>query len=83
LLPKGASSGIVEQLHRQITQVMSLPDVEEQLAVAGYTTINGSPEAFAAHLKVELAKWSVIAQEQIIKLGDDGLPARAPMPARQ
>jgi tripartite-type tricarboxylate transporter receptor subunit TctC len=83
LLPKGASSGIVEQLHRQISQVMSLPDVKEQLASTGYTTINGSPEAFAAHLKTELANWSVVAREQNIKLGDDGLPAGGPMPAPQ
>jgi tripartite-type tricarboxylate transporter receptor subunit TctC len=82
LLPKGASSGIVEQLHRQITQVMSLPDVKEQLAVAGYKTISGSPEAFAAHLKTEVANWSAIAQEQNIKLGAAGLPAGVPMPSR-
>jgi tripartite-type tricarboxylate transporter receptor subunit TctC len=83
LLPKGAASGIVEQLHRQITQVMSLPDVKERLAVLGYTPINGSPEAFAAHLKTELANWSAIARELHIKLGDDGVSAGIPMPARQ
>jgi hypothetical protein len=60
---------------------MSLPDVKEQLAVAGYTTINSSPEAFAAHLKTELANWSAIAREQNIKLGDDALPTGIPMPA--
>ena len=83
LLPKGAAGGIIEHLHRQITQVMSLPDVKERLAVLGYTSINGSPEAFAAHLKTELANWSAIAREQHIKLSDDGLPAGIPMPARQ
>jgi tripartite-type tricarboxylate transporter receptor subunit TctC len=83
LLPKGAARDIVEQLHRQITEVMSLPDVKERLAVLGYTTINGSPEAFAEHLKTEIANWSAIAREQHIKLGDDGLPAGIPMPARQ
>jgi tripartite-type tricarboxylate transporter receptor subunit TctC len=82
LLPKGVARGIVEQLHRQITQVMSLPDVKERLAVLGYTSINGSPEAFAAHLKTELANWSAIAREQHIKLSDDGLSAGIPMPAR-
>jgi tripartite-type tricarboxylate transporter receptor subunit TctC len=62
---------------------MSLPDVKEQLAVAGYTTINGTPEAFAAHLETELASWSAIAQEQNIKLGNDGLPAGVPISVRQ
>ena len=68
LLPKGVARGIVEELHRQITQVMSLPDVKERLAVLGYTSINGSPEAFATHLKAELANWSAIAREQNIKI---------------
>jgi tripartite-type tricarboxylate transporter receptor subunit TctC len=82
LLPKGASRDLVEQLHRQITEVMSLPDVKQRLASLGYTTINSSPEAFAAHLKKELANWSAIAREQHIKLSDDGLPAGIPMPTR-
>jgi tripartite-type tricarboxylate transporter receptor subunit TctC len=76
LLPKGTARDIVEQLHRKITQVMSLPDVKERLAALGYTPINGSPEAFAAHLKTELVNWSAIARDQHIKVGDDGLPAR-------
>ena len=57
--------------------------MKEQLAVAGYTTINGSPEAFAAHLKIELTNWSAIAREQNIKLSDDGSAAEILMPARQ
>jgi tripartite-type tricarboxylate transporter receptor subunit TctC len=83
LLPKGAASGLVEQLHRQITQVMTLPDVKERLATLGYTLINGSPEAFTALLKTELATWSAIARELHIKVDDDGLPTGIPMPARQ
>jgi tripartite-type tricarboxylate transporter receptor subunit TctC len=83
LLPKGAASNLVEQLHRQITKIMSLPDVKERLATAGYTEINGSPEAFAAHLRTELAKWSAIARAQDIKLDDDGSPTGIPMSARR
>ena len=47
---------------------MSLPDVKARLAELGYSPINGSPEAFAAHIKAELTTWSAIAREQKIKI---------------
>jgi tripartite-type tricarboxylate transporter receptor subunit TctC len=67
-LPKGASKDIVEQIHRQVTQIISLPDVKGRLAALGYSTINGSSEEFAAHLKAELTSWSAIAREQNIRI---------------
>ena len=47
---------------------MSSADVKDRLAALGYSTIDGSPEAFAAHLKAELTSWSAIAREQNIKI---------------
>jgi tripartite-type tricarboxylate transporter receptor subunit TctC len=68
LLPKGASKDIVEQIHRQVTQIISLPDVKGRLTALGYSTISGSSEEFAAHLKAELTSWSAIAREQNIRI---------------
>jgi tripartite-type tricarboxylate transporter receptor subunit TctC len=68
LLPKGASRHTVDEVHRQVAKIMSLPDVKDRLAALGYSPINGSPEEFAAHLKGELASWSAIAREQNIKI---------------
>lgn len=68
LLPKGASKDIVEEVHRQVARIMSLPDVRDRLAALGYSPMNGSPEEFAAHLKAELASWSAIARDQNIKI---------------
>jgi tripartite-type tricarboxylate transporter receptor subunit TctC len=47
---------------------MSLPDVKGRLGALGYSPINGSPEAFVAHLKAELTGWSAIAREQNIRI---------------
>jgi tripartite-type tricarboxylate transporter receptor subunit TctC len=65
LLPKGTPAGIVEFRHRQISQVMALPEVKERLGTLGYTTINGSQEQFATHLQTELTKWKAIVRESM------------------
>jgi tripartite-type tricarboxylate transporter receptor subunit TctC len=67
LLPKGTPHDIVELRHRQIGQIMALPDVRDRLAGLGYTPINGSPNAFAAHLQTELSKWKTIVRDGKIK----------------
>ncbi|UZE49870.1 Bug family tripartite tricarboxylate transporter substrate binding protein [Rhodopseudomonas sp. P2A-2r] len=67
LLPKGTPDDIVELRHRQIGQIMALPDVRDRLAGLGYTPINGSPNAFAAHLQTELSKWKAIVRDGNIK----------------
>ena len=67
LLPKGTPDDIVELRHRQIGQIMTLPDVRDRLAALGYTPIDGTPSAFAAHLQTELTKWRAIVRDGKIK----------------
>ncbi len=67
LLPKGTPDDVVERRHRQIRQIMALPDVRDRLAALGYTPINGSQNEFAAHLQTELTKWKAIVREGKIK----------------
>jgi tripartite-type tricarboxylate transporter receptor subunit TctC len=67
LVPKGTPDDIVEVRHRQISQIMALPEVRDQLQALGYTVINGSRPEFAAHLQTELAKWKGIVREGKIK----------------
>ncbi len=67
LLPKGTPDDIVELRHRQIGQIMALPEMRDRLLALGYTPINGSRSAFAAHLQTELSKWKAIAHDAKIK----------------
>ena len=67
LLPKATPDDIVELRHRQIGQIMALPDVRARLAALGYTPIDGSQSAFAAHLQTELTKWKTIVRDGRIK----------------
>jgi tripartite-type tricarboxylate transporter receptor subunit TctC len=68
MLPKGTPDDIVELRHRQISEIVTLPEVRGRLTALGYTLVNGSRTQFAAHLQSELAKWKAIVREGKIKI---------------
>jgi tripartite-type tricarboxylate transporter receptor subunit TctC len=68
MLPKGTPDDIIELRHRQISEIVALPEVRGRLAALGYTLVNGSRTQFAAHLHSELAKWKAIVREGKIKI---------------
>jgi tripartite-type tricarboxylate transporter receptor subunit TctC len=42
--------------------VLQLPDVRERIEADGADPVGGSPEAFAAHIRSEHAKWSKVVK---------------------
>ncbi len=68
LVPKGTAKDVVDRLNRQVTRVMSSPELRERLDGLGYTPISGSAEAFAARLKGELVKWREVVRIANIKI---------------
>ena len=49
---------IIARLHRELTKVMSAPDIAERLAVDASRPMIEAPAEFAAFLKDEIAKWA-------------------------
>ena len=68
LLPAGAPRPVVDLLHREIVKALALPDVKERLAKLGFDPIGNSPDAFAAWIKTEVAKWAKVIREANIQL---------------
>ena len=68
MLPRGTPDDIVALRHRQISEIVALPEVRDRLGALGYTLVNGSRTEFAAHLQSELAKWKAIVREGKIKI---------------
>ncbi len=68
LVPKGTDRDVVDQLNRQVTQIMSSPELRERLDGLGYKPINGSAEAFAARMKGELVKWREVVRIANIRI---------------
>jgi len=68
MVPRGTPDDVVERRHRQISEILALPDVRNRLAALGYTLVKGSRVQFATHLQSELAKWRAIVREGKIKI---------------
>jgi tripartite-type tricarboxylate transporter receptor subunit TctC len=61
--PAGTSAAIRARLHREVVEVVHLPDVVAQLAKDGSEPVGSTPEALAKHVAGELAKWARVARD--------------------
>lgn len=69
LAPAGTPRPIVDTLQREIARMIVLPDVKQRLAAIGFTPVADTPDAFAAELRSEVARWAkVIADAKIPKI---------------
>lgn len=63
LLPKGASSQIVNRLHTEMITAMNTPDVRAKLATHGFDVAGTTPEQFGAFRKAEEARWGRVIKQ--------------------
>jgi tripartite-type tricarboxylate transporter receptor subunit TctC len=68
LAPARTPKPIVDRLHREIVKALHSPEVERRLLTEGSEIGGGPPEAFAAHIRDEIAKWTRVVKEAGIKL---------------
>lgn len=59
---------VVAKLNREVVRILGLPDVKERLLGLGAEPNPMSPEAFDAHVKAEIAKFSKIVRDANIKV---------------
>lgn len=71
LVPAGTPRAIIDLLQREIVTVMSLPEVKERMGALGFETVAGTPEEFAARIKVEIPKWAKVIRDANIKAKPD------------
>jgi len=60
----GTPPRAVENLHAAMGQVMAMPAYQQKLAAIGIEPIGIGPQAFAAHITKDLAKWKAIVTEK-------------------
>jgi tripartite-type tricarboxylate transporter receptor subunit TctC len=64
--PVATPPPVIARLHRELTRILALPDLNDLLAADGARTYIESPQAFAAFIKYEIEKWiKVIAQARL------------------
>jgi tripartite-type tricarboxylate transporter receptor subunit TctC len=61
LAPAGVSRDVIERLAHATNEAAKSPDVVAALRPLGYDMEAGSPEEFAAFIRVDLEKWSRVA----------------------
>jgi predicted TIM-barrel fold metal-dependent hydrolase len=65
--PAGTPAPIVERLATELARIVRLPAMREQLLADGAVPVGSTPQAFGAHIKAELARWSKLVRDAKIK----------------
>jgi tripartite-type tricarboxylate transporter receptor subunit TctC len=65
--PRGTSAAIVARLNRALDTALADPGVGEKLAADGEIVLPGTPEAYAADIVNEEAKWSAIIKKAALR----------------
>ena len=67
LAPARTPRPIIDRLHREIVKALHSPEVERRLLAEGSEIGGGSPDAFAAYIRNEIAKWTRVVKEAGIR----------------
>lgn len=67
LAPANTPAPIVEKLHKELVDIVQLPDVREKMLLQGLEPTTNTPEEFAALLKSEISRWGKIVQAAKMK----------------
>jgi tripartite-type tricarboxylate transporter receptor subunit TctC len=65
--PAGTPKEAIAYVHRELVEIMKLPEVKERLGVLGFEPVAGTPEEFAQHAKLEFDKWAKVIKDSGIK----------------
>jgi tripartite-type tricarboxylate transporter receptor subunit TctC/uncharacterized protein YceH (UPF0502 family) len=67
LAPAGTPRPVIERLNREVGKVLDAPEVKERLQAQGAEPMRGAPEAFAAFMREEMAKWAPVVKQAGVK----------------
>jgi tripartite-type tricarboxylate transporter receptor subunit TctC len=68
LAPAGTPRDIVQRLYAEISRALKEQDARERLASLGAELVDRNPEAFAEHLRAEVAKWGKVVRAAGMKI---------------
>jgi tripartite-type tricarboxylate transporter receptor subunit TctC len=68
MAPSGTPAPIVAKVYQQAAKIVSEPEMKEKLAQLGLDTASDAPDAFAAIIKADIAKWAKVIKDANIKV---------------
>jgi tripartite-type tricarboxylate transporter receptor subunit TctC len=60
--PAGTPAAIVNRLHKEISAMLDLPDIQKQIASDGSEIMRMSPAEFGTYMDSEMAKWGKVVK---------------------
>jgi tripartite-type tricarboxylate transporter receptor subunit TctC len=66
--PDGTPRPIIDELQRQVARIVTLPTVKQRLDSLGFTPVGSTSEAYAAHIRSDLATWSQVVKDLGMKV---------------
>ncbi len=63
VMPGGTPKEIITRVHADVVRILAQPDVNERLTADAGEVVAGTPEAFGAYIKAELARWTKVITE--------------------
>ena len=70
LAPVGTPAAIIAKLHQEAIRIVSLPDLREKYGLIGLDVVTDPPDAFAAIIRTDTAKWAKVIKDAGIKAGE-------------
>ena len=70
LAPVGTPPAIIDKLYREAVTIVSRPDMRENFGRIGLDVVTDPPDAFAAIIRTDTAKWAKVIKDAGIKAGD-------------
>jgi len=68
LAPAATPADVLSKLNSHFDRALQLPEVKSRIAELGFEPAGGTPEAWAALTRAEMAKWAKVVKEARIKL---------------
>ena len=63
LAPAGAPADVLDLLSSHLARIMQAPDMKQRMTADGLMAAGSTRQQFAAHIKVEIAKWAKVIQQ--------------------
>ena len=70
LAPVGTPAAIIAKLHQEAIRIVSQPELREKYGMIGLDVVGDAPEAFAAIIRADTAKWAKVIKDAGIKAGE-------------
>ncbi|HEV2008569.1 MAG TPA: tripartite tricarboxylate transporter substrate-binding protein, partial [Burkholderiales bacterium] len=67
LVPAGTAQEIIVRLHAEITRILALPDVRDKLTGLGFELVGGTPDAFGALIRSDIARVGKVLKQAEIR----------------